>query len=219
MKKYLVKTPGILKALYPKRLWSLSKEKKTIYLTFDDGPIPIITPWVLETLKNFNAKATFFCIGKNVLENPEIFRQILRDGHTVGNHTQNHLNAQNIKTDIYIDNVLKAQKALAKTAEKEYSAIIQKQALFRPPYGKLSSSKAKKLQKKGYKIVMWDVLSGDFDKTISKEKCLENVLKNTNNGSIIIFHDSIKAEKNLRYALPKVLAHFSEKGFVFKAIS
>lgn len=218
MKKYLVKTPGFVKTLYPKRIWSLSKGEKDIYLTFDDGPIPVVTPWVLETLKSFEAKAIFFCIGKNVLENPEIFRQILRDGHTVGNHTQNHLNARNTKTDIYIDNVLKAQESLEETAEKEYSKTIHEQILFRPPYGKLSFSKAKKLQKKGYKIVMWDVLSGDFDQTLTKEKCLENVLKNTKNGSIIIFHDSIKAEKKLRYALPKVLTHFSEKGFSFKAI-
>lgn len=218
MKRYIVKTPGFVKTLYPKRIWSLPKGEKDIYLTFDDGPILRVTPWVLETLKSFNAKATFFCIGKNVLENPEIFLQILRDGHTVGNHTHNHLNAQNTKTDTYIDNALKAQKALAETAEKEYSAIIQKQALFRPPYGKLNSLKAKRLHQKGYKIVMWDVLSGDFDQTLTKEKCLENVLKNTKNGSIVIFHDSIKAEKNLRYALPKVLAHFSEKGFSFKAI-
>lgn len=219
MKKYIVKTPGIVKALYPKRLWSLSKEKKTIYLTFDDGPIPIVTPWVLDTLTAFQAKATFFCIGRNVQDHPEIFRQILREGHTVGNHTQNHLNAQNTEIDAYIDNTLKAQHALEETAEEEYSQTIKKQLLFRPPYGKLNASKAKKLLGLGYKIVMWDVLSGDFDQNLTKEKCLENVLKNSKNGSIIIFHDSIKAEKNLRYALPKVLAHFSEKGFVFKAIS
>tara|TARA_R110000850_G_scaffold199977_1_gene326158 strand:+ start:64617 stop:65276 length:660 start_codon:yes stop_codon:yes gene_type:complete len=218
LKKYLVKTPGIVKALYPKRRWSFTKEQKDIYLTFDDGPIPRVTPWVLETLKAFDAKATFFCIGKNVLENPEVFRKVLREGHTVGNHTQNHLNAQNTKADSYIDNVLKAQQALEETAEEEHSKALQEQLLFRPPYGKLSSFKAKKLQHKGYKIVMWDVLSGDFDHTITQEKCLENVLKNTENGSIVIFHDSIKAEKNLRYALPKVLAHFSEKGCAFKAI-
>ncbi len=203
----MVKIPFFVPYLYPKRLWHLSRKEKTIYLTFDDGPIPVVTPWVLNELNKYNAKATFFCIGKNIEENPEIFKGLIQDGHAVGNHTHNHLNARSTADSIYLENVDQAQKWFDRES-----------VLFRPPYGQLGSVKAKKLQEKGYKIIMWDVLSGDFDQTITKEKCLENVLKNTVNGSIVIFHDSMKAEENLRYILPGVLAHFSEKGFAFKAI-
>ncbi|OIP49724.1 MAG: polysaccharide deacetylase family protein [Flavobacteriaceae bacterium CG_4_8_14_3_um_filter_34_10] len=232
MKAYLVKTPKIFKLLFKKRLWAFSSKQKIIYLTFDDGPIPEVTPWVLEQLKKHQAKATFFCIGKNIEENPGIFNQIYKEGHAIGNHTQNHLNANLTSSDSYLENVLKAQEVInerikilgGNKVERENSSIKNEkkpqinQFLFRPPYGKLSSKKAKKLQKKGFQIVMWDVLSADFDSSISKEKCLENVLKNTRKGSIIIFHDSKKAEMNLRYALPKILTHYSNMGYVFKAI-
>lgn len=204
----MVKIPFFVPFFYPKRIWHFSRTEKTIYLTFDDGPIPELTLWVLNELRKHNAKATFFCIGKNIEENPEIFNNLMEEGHTLGNHTNNHLNARNTADSVYMENVDKAQKWFDGVS-----------VLFRPPYGKLDSKKAGLLTKKGYKIVMWDVLSGDFDQTITKEKCLENVLKNTENGSIVIFHDSIKAEKNLRYCLPKVLAHFSEKGYAFKAIA
>lgn len=204
----MVKIPFFVPFFYSKRLWHLSRKEKTIYLTFDDGPIPFLTPWVLNELKKHQAKATFFCIGKNIFEHPEIFKRLSQEGHTIGNHTHHHLNGNNNTDQVYLKDVQKAQRFFEETS-----------VLFRPPYGKLSSSKAKKLREKGYKIVMWDVLSADFDQTISKEQCLENVLKNTTNGSIVIFHDSVKAEKNLRYALPIVLNHFSEKGFTFKAIT
>lgn len=232
MKPYLVKTPKLLKLLFKKRLWAFSSKQKILYLTFDDGPIPEVTPWVLEQLKTHQAKATFFCIGNNMEENPTIFDRIYEEGHAIGNHTQNHQNANKTSTEGYIENVLKAQQVIEeriknfrqKKVERENSSIKDKknlqenQFLFRPPYGKLSSKKAKALQKRGFQIVMWDVLSADFDSSISKEKCLENVLKNTRKGSIIIFHDSKKAESNLRYALPKVLTHYSKLGYVFKAI-
>jgi peptidoglycan/xylan/chitin deacetylase (PgdA/CDA1 family) len=208
MKKYVVKIPFFVPYFYPKRLWHFSRKEKTMYLTFDDGPIPKVTPWVLNELKKYNARATFFCIGKNIDENPGIFKQLTLEGHTVGNHTYNHLNGKITSEVAYMADVDKAQKLFDGNS-----------VLFRPPYGKLDSKKARKLQKKGFKIVMWDVLSADFDQAISKEKCLENVLKNAGNGSIVIFHDSIKAAENLRYALPKVLAHFSEKGFTFKGIA
>src|SRR5690606_20985036 len=161
-----------------------------------------------------NAKATFFCIGKNVEENPDIFKQLLAEGHAVGNHTHNHLNASNYSDKEYIENVLKAQGTIV-----NHQSSIVNQKLFRPPYGKLSSKKAKKLLDLGFRIIMWNVLSADFDITLTKEKCLNNNLNTAQSGSIIIFHDSIKAEDNLRYALPRVLAHFSEKGYVFKAIT
>jgi len=230
VKRYVVKIPKWIKMLFPKRLWSFSEKENVLYLTFDDGPIPNVTPWVLEQLKQYNAKATFFCIGKNVEENPDIFKQLLAEGHAVGNHTHNHLNASNYSDKEYVENVLKAQAVIEKKEENgdwvientkisnRQSSIVN-QKLFRPPYGRLSSKKAKKLLDLGFRIIMWDVLSADFDATISKEKCLNNVLNNAQSGSIIIFHDSIKAEDNLRHALPRVLAHFSEKGYVFKAIT
>lgn len=216
MKKYVVKTPFFINYLYPKRLWHYKRTEKNIYLTFDDGPIPRVTPWVLEELKKYNAKATFFCIGKNIAENPQIFRQLYLEGHTVGNHTQNHLNGNKTPSGQYIENVIQAQQAITHhIAGKKQAGNL----LFRPPYGKLSFKNARILQKQGYKIVMWDVLSGDFDQAITPEKCLNNVLKNIQSGSIVIFHDSTKAKKNLQYALPKVLTHFSKRGYSFKAIS
>jgi peptidoglycan/xylan/chitin deacetylase (PgdA/CDA1 family) len=226
VKPYFIKTPKLLKLLLKKRVWAFTSKQKNIYLTFDDGPISEITPWVLEQLKKHHAKATFFCIGKNIEENPAIFDQIYEEGHAVGNHTQNHLNASKTSTESYIKNVIKAQEIINERFKnrKQGAEIFEKSLqinslLFRPPYGKLSSKKAKILQKKGFQIIMWDVLSADFDPSISKEKCLNNVLKNTGNGSILIFHDSKKAEENLRYALPKVLTYYSQMGYVFKAMS
>ncbi len=201
---YFIKTPFYLKILFPKRLWKTKTKEKKIYLTFDDGPIPEVTLWVLQQLEKFEAKATFFCIGENVVKNKSIFQKILEAGHAVGNHTHNHLNGWKTDKATYLENVEKC--------ENTFFAI-----LFRPPYGRLTQKQAGILNKK-FKIVMWDVLSGDFDKSISKEKCLENVLKNADNGSIIVFHDSLKAENHLRYVLPKVLQYFKEKEFVFEKL-
>ncbi len=204
----MVKIPFFVPYFFPKRRWHFPRTHKTIYLTFDDGPIPEVTTWVLNELKKYNAKATFFCIGKNIEENPSIFSQIIQDGHAVGNHTFNHLNSNTVSEKEYIENIVKAEVYFEKAPK-----------LFRPPYGKLNSKKTNLILNKGYKIVMWDVLSADFDQSITKEACLKNVINNTQEGSIIIFHDSVKASKNLQYVLPKVLAHFSEKGFNIKAIA
>jgi peptidoglycan/xylan/chitin deacetylase (PgdA/CDA1 family) len=211
MPPYLLKYPAILKSFYPRRLSKIGSEK-TIYLSFDDGPITEVTPWVLDILKKFKAKASFFCIGENVQKHPGIFNRIIEEGHSIGNHTFNHLNGWKTQTPAYLDNI--------KLAEKEFQEFpnFKNDKLFRPPYGKVKNSQAKILEKSGYKIVMWDVLSGDFDKNFSEEKCLENLLKNTEAGSIVVFHDSLKAEKNLRYCLPKFLKHFSERGFDFRKI-
>ncbi|GGD82850.1 polysaccharide deacetylase family protein [Planktosalinus lacus] len=206
MKNYVVKNPFFISYLFPKRIWHFSRKQKTVYLTFDDGPIPDVTPWVLQQLKQYNAKATFFCIGHNIQKHPALFAQLKAEGHQLGNHTFNHLNASKTSFDEYMENTKKAE------------VYFKQPLLFRPPYGKLDSKKAKALINSEYQIVMWDVLSADFDQSISPEICLKNVLSNATNGSIVIFHDSLKAEKNLRYALPEVLRHFSEKGFVFKAI-
>lgn len=208
MRLYFIKTPRILKRLFTKYTWSFFSDRKEIFLTFDDGPIPEVTEFVLDQLQQFNAKATFFCIGNNIRKHPAIFDRIIAEGHSVGNHTFNHLNGWKNSNTTYFENINKCESLLAHQTVK----------LFRPPYGKIKRTQAKKLIAKGYKIIMWDVLSADFDKTISKEKCLQNVLKNTQNGSIVVFHDSIKASEKLYYALPKMLQEFSEKGYEFKAI-
>ncbi len=214
MKPYLVKTPNLIKFFFKHWVWSFSKKEKVIYVTFDDGPTPEITEWVLRQLKKYNAKATFFCIGKNAQENSKIFQKLIEHGHAIGNHTNNHLKGSKTKLATYLNNVELAEKELYNSKLKTHNS-----KLFRPPYGKLSLSQAKKIRAKGYKIIMWDVLSADFDTSISKEKCLENVIRNTENGSILVFHDSIKAKENLQFVLPKVLAYYSEKGFLFKKIS
>ncbi len=192
--------------------WRFTTNKKQIYLTFDDGPTPKITPFVLSELKKHNAKATFFCIGKNIENHPHIFKQIIDEGHTIGNHTHNHLNGWENSTKIYLQNIQKTAKII------NSKLTTYNSQLFRPPYGKIKSAQAKELQKLGYKIILWDVLSADFDTTINHQKCTENVLKNTQNGSIIVFHDSVKASKKLYATLPKVLAELSKKGYEFLAI-
>ncbi|QTE24400.1 polysaccharide deacetylase family protein [Polaribacter cellanae] len=230
MKVYLPRTPDFIARIFSKYTWRFSSDKKEIYLTFDDGPTPEITNFVITELKKYNAKATFFCIGKNIQNHPEIFKRIIADEHSVGNHTQNHLNGWKSKNTIYIDDFLECDKLLqgsqkliglnenGKNTYKVLRTLQEKPKLFRPPYGKIKKSQAIEILKKGYKIIMWDVLSADFDTSISKEKCLQNVLKNTKNGSIIVFHDSIKASEKLRFVLPKFLKEFSEKGFSFKSI-
>jgi len=183
-------------------LWNIDSKKKELFLTFDDGPTPRVTEWALDILSSFDAKATFFCLGKNVEQFPEIYQRIINEGHVVGNHTYDHPNGWKTKDSGYFNNV------------KHCSELVDSK-LFRPPYGKISRSQHKVL-KDDYTIVMWDVLSGDFDLSITPEKCLDNVINNSSKGSIIVMHDSLKAEKNLRYALPKMLDHFTSDGFIFK---
>lgn len=212
---YLIKTPSLIQKLFSNLTWSFSSSKKEIYITFDDGPTPEITEWTLTVLKEFKAKATFFCIGKNTIKHPEIHQQILANGHTIGNHTYNHLNGWKTSVKQYFQNIQPTEELFKKLNKNKKPSS----KLFRPPYGKIKRKQSKLLIKEGYRVVMWDVLSGDFDQSITPEKCLQNVLKNTRNGSIIIFHDSVKASKNMKYALPKVLEHFSNKGFEFKEIT
>lgn len=204
---YFIKTPFWLKKIYNSYIWSLPVTQKEIFLTFDDGPHVTATPFALSKLKEFNAKATFFCIGKNVLDYPEIYGRILAEGHAVGNHTHNHLNGWKTDVTTYINNISFAQKHIHSR-------------LFRPPYGRIKKKQAKILQASNndFKIIMWDVLSGDFDTTLTPEKCLTNVTSKTVNGSIVVFHDSTKAFKNMSYALPHTLAFFAAKGYSFRAI-
>ena len=211
-----VKTPKVVPKLFPNYVWRIETERKELYLTFDDGPTADITPWVLDTLKTFNAKATFFCIGKNVKNHPDIFNRILTEGHSIGNHTYSHMKGWRNKTPEYIKNFLLAEKIIKSEIRNQGSKL---QKLFRPPYGQIKPQQGTKILEQGYKIIMWDVLSFDWDKTVSQENCLDNVLSKSKQGSIIVFHDSVKASRNMQFALPKVLEHFSNKGFQFKSIT
>jgi peptidoglycan/xylan/chitin deacetylase (PgdA/CDA1 family) len=204
---YLVKTPWLLKKFYPQLIWDADKRDRTIYLTFDDGPIPIVTPFVLNILEQYKAKATFFCIGDNLNKHTDIFEKVKAAGHAIGNHTFNHLKGWDTADEVYFQNILKADELL-------------NTSLFRPPYGRMKRSQIKLLKQHnpGVKIIMWDVLSGDFDTGLSAEKCLQNVLKHTEPGSIIVFHDSLKAFDRLEYVLPKAMEAWKEKGYTFSAI-
>ncbi len=215
MKPYWIKTNSIIKRLFSNLIWDIPNQEKKIYLTFDDGPTPEITEWVLTKLDKYNAKATFFCIGKNIAANPEIFSKIIEKGHSIGNHTYNHLNGWKNSTIEYIKNTQLCENSIS-NLNSEFLHLKSK--IFRPPYGKIKPAQAKKLRQQGYKIIMWDVLSADFDTNISKEKCLDNVLNNTQSGSIIVFHDSAKAFKNLEYVLPRVLEHLAQNNYSFEAI-
>lgn len=208
MSFYWIKTKQLIKKLFCNYVWDLPNSKNKIYLTFDDGPIPEITEWVLDELKKNEVKATFFCIGNNIQKHPELFKKVIQEGHSIGNHTFNHVNGWKTTTKDYLENVKLCELAMAN----------QKTNLFRPPYGKIKKEQSKQLRQLGYKIIMWDVLSADFDQTISPEQCLKNVLSNVKSGSIIVFHDSIKASQNLKFALPKTLEFLKEKGFEFDLI-
>ncbi|MBN4085109.1 polysaccharide deacetylase family protein [Flavobacteriaceae bacterium AH-315-B10] len=220
-----VTTPKLAKSFFPDLVWDLPSKEKVLYLTFDDGPTPIVTDWTLDVLKQYNAKATFFCIGKNVEEHPTIFKRIVSENHSVGNHTYNHLKGWKINTKNYLKDIEEAQEVLnnqipnSKYQELEIknrqSKIVN---LFRPPYGQIRPKQAKHLINLGYKVIMWNVLAKDWDASITEKKCFENVVSNASSGDIIVFHDSIKAKKNLQYALPRVLEYYSEKGFKFKRI-
>jgi peptidoglycan/xylan/chitin deacetylase (PgdA/CDA1 family) len=201
---YLIKTPWLLKKLYPKLVWDTESKSRCIYLTFDDGPIPIVTPFVLNILKQYNAKATFFCIGDNVRKHPSVFELVKAAGHAIGNHTYNHLKGWDTPDETYLKNFLKADELLDTN-------------LFRPPYGRAKKSQVKLLQqaKPGVKVIMWNVLSADFDVNVTPEQCLDNVIKNTVSGDIVLFHDSLKAKERMEYSLPKALEYWSKEGYEF----
>jgi peptidoglycan-N-acetylglucosamine deacetylase len=198
---YWVKTPSIIKPLGKDFLWNVRTDAKEIYLTFDDGPTPGVTEQVLGLLQQHNAKATFFCLGKNVEAHPELYQQIIREGHSIGNHSYSHPDGWKTCTFSYVKNVLQASTAIESN-------------LFRPPYGHITFSQASLLRKK-FQIVMWDVLSGDFDPGITKEKCLDNVLKNATKGSVVVLHDSLKAKERMLYALEGGLKKLGEDGYGF----
>lgn len=210
----MIKVPKIIKKIFYNQVWDLPNSENKIYLTFDDGPTPEITEWVLELLEKEKIKATFFCIGNNIEKYPEIFNKTIEIGHSIGNHTFNHLKGWKTTTNKYIDNVDLCSSIIQKSTSYNLKSTI-----FRPPYGKIKPQESKLLREKGFKIIMWDVLSKDYDLNVSKEDCLKNVVNNTKSGSIIVFHDSIKAAQNLKFALPKAIAVLKEKGFVFDTIN
>ncbi len=207
--------PGFVKWIFKNRIWEGPADEKAIYLTFDDGPIPEVTPWVLDQLKSFNAKATFFCIGENVQKHPEIFKKIIAEGHKVGNHTFNHLNGWKTSTPEYVLNTLKARQIIEKNLPGKEPA---KNALFRPPYGRIKSKQVRELQKRDFRIIMWSNLSMDYNTGITPERCCQNVIDHARPGSVIVFHDSFKAQKNLVKVLPRVLDHLNREGYKFKAL-
>ena len=198
----LVRPPFAIRKLYSSLIWRVPTAEKKIYLTFDDGPTPEVTSWVLNILKQYNAKATFFCVGKNVETYPELYKQILNEGHAVGNHTYNHLNGWKTRKEEYFQSIEKCSKLVSST-------------LFRPPYGKITRTQFLKL-KSQYSIIMWDILSYDYDNTMKPEKCFTNVMRFAREGSIIVFHDSLKAQKNLQFILPKVIEQLRLKGYNFE---
>jgi len=195
----IVRPPQIIKNFYKDFVWTLPADNNKIYLTFDDGPVPGPTEFVLDQLKQFSAKGTFFCVGNNVKKNRGLYQRILDEGHTTGNHTFNHVNGWMSNSETYLHEV-------------EQAASLIDSKLFRPPYGRIRKQQAQSLLK-NYKIIMWDVLTYDFNVKVSPAQCLKNVTENTRPGSIIVFHDSVKAFKNLEYALPRSLEFFKKKNF------
>ncbi len=201
---YPIKSLSIFNLIYPSLIWNMDRSKKVIYLTFDDGPTPEITPWILDLLSETNIKATFFCIGENVKSHPEIFIKILEAGNSIGNHTNTHVDGWKTSKKDYLSEVESASKLIRSN-------------LFRPPYGRITRKQIKELSI-DYKLIMWDILSGDFDSNNTAEQCIKNVINNAKNGSIIVMHDSLKASENLKYSLPTIINDLKEKGFEFKTL-
>ncbi|HWR33430.1 MAG TPA: polysaccharide deacetylase family protein [Chitinophagaceae bacterium] len=205
---YLVKTPWWLKKLYPGCLWDMQVKDKTLYLTFDDGPHPTITTFILSELKKYNAKATFFCIGENVARYPDLYQKMIDDGHAVGNHTQYHVNGWNTRVEDYLRDIREARQFI-------------NSRLFRPPYGRMKREQMKQLMTGEDKmaIVMWNILAGDWDASVSPEKCYARIKNKITAGDIIVLHDSDKAWDRMSHILPRLLEDFSKSGFHFGKIS
>lgn len=201
----MLRKEHIAAKIYRDLTWHFAGKENEIFLTFDDGPTPGITPWVLDVLDKFEAKATFFCIGKNVQKHPDLYKEILKRGHSVGNHTNTHIKGWRASNKKYKQNIEKAAKVINSN-------------LFRPPYGRIRPRQISSI-KQDFKIIMWDVLTKDYDRKVSEEECFRNTLDYSESGSIVVFHDIKKAEKNIKYALPKLLQHYSEQGFIFNSIA
>ncbi|WGK65592.1 polysaccharide deacetylase family protein [Croceiramulus getboli] len=219
-----VRVPLWIQWLYPRYIWHLPAKEKVVYLTFDDGPIPEVTPWVLDLLDTYDAQATFFCIGENVLKHPELFQSLEERGHAVGNHTQHHLHGWKSTVQEYVKDVQDADRAFAKALQQGAPNTPQENnsegsyRLFRPPYGKIKRKQARALENLGYRIIMYEVIAKDWDARLNGYQCTANVLKHVRPGSLVVFHDSIKAQKNLRDCLPQILSAMQKQGYRFKRI-
>ncbi len=200
-----------MQLLLPGYTWRREVKGKTLYLTFDDGPIPVVTPFVLEQLANYKAKATFFCVGENLAKHSDVAEQVLADGHLLANHTYNHLKGWETNTKDYLHNVWLCQ------AQLDALQPPPAKKLFRPPHGRVSRAQAAVLRGQ-YELIMWDTLTYDFDASLSPEACYKKAVKHTKSGSIIVFHDSLKAQRNLMYALPRYLEHFTAEGYTFETL-
>jgi len=199
------KPPFLVKKLFSYLVWDIDTDKKNVFLTFDDGPHPEITTQVLNILAEYNVKATFFCVGENVQKYPDTFKLIMSKGHSVGNHSYNHLNGWKTKKSEYLNNV-------------EQANTLIKSSIFRPPYGRITPIQIKALKKK-YRIIMWSVLTYDFDSEVSKQQCYNNSIKHVSPGSIVVFHDSVKAANNMLFALPLFIQQMLKDGWIFKTLS
>jgi len=196
--------PALLKRIFPMFIWHFPEETNALFLTFDDGPSPEVTPWVLDQLDKYDAKATFFCLGKNAEMYPDLYAEIIRRGHATGNHSYSHIKGWGMDTGAYIQDVDTASEFIESN-------------LFRPPYGRIGPHQAKMLSER-FKIIMWDNLSQDYARSLSKKRCARNVIRHLRPGSILVFHDSVKSAQNLWYALPLVLRVIREKGWACKTI-
>ena len=206
---YPNRTGAFFRYFLPSATWQVKTKKKEIYLTFDDGPIPEVTEWVIGILDSFNVKATFFCVGDNLKKHPTIFEKIISSGHSIGNHTFNHLKGWKTTNDVYLQNIKLWEQTLI-----NQNIQLKNKPIFRPPYGQITYSQANILKEK-YEIIMWDIITGDFDKNLDKQNCLEKCVKMTGPGTIIVFHDSLKAKDNLQYILPGYINAMIEKGYSF----
>ncbi len=204
---YFISTPWWLRRLFPACIWDIKTTEKIIYLSFDDGPHPAITPFVLNELRKYNAKATFFCIGDNVRKFPEMYKQVIDEGHAIGNHTMHHINGWKNTDEDYLNDISEAKKFI-------------NSSLFRPPYGRVKRSQLRQLPTANYQLstVMWSVLAGDWVATLTPQKCFEQIKNKIYPGCIVVFHDSEKANERMNYALPKLLEHFTKLGYNFKKI-
>lgn len=200
---FIEQPPQLIRCLYPSAIWRMDKDKKAVYLTFDDGPIPRVTPWVLDVLDRYGIKATFFMVGDNIRKHPDEFRMVVERGHRIGNHTFNHIRGLSYDINSYLENTDKACRMMINTN------------LFRPPHGYMSPKQYAELKKR-YKIIMWDLVTRDYNRKFTGEQILQKVKKYARNGSIITFHDSLKSEENIRYALPKAIEWLMEQGYEFK---
>lgn len=200
---FIEQPPQFIRYLYPSAIWRMDKDKRAVYLTFDDGPIPKVTPWVLDVLDKYGIKATFFMVGDNIRKHPDEFHMVVERGHRIGNHTFNHIRGLSYDINSYLENTDKACKMMMNTN------------LFRPPHGYMSPKQYVELKKR-YKIVMWDLVTRDYNRKFTGEQILQKVKKYVRNGSIITFHDSLKSEENVRYALPKAIEWLMEQGYEFK---